>query len=72
MYTSLEIIRVIKSGRIGWAGHVACIGVVSNSCNILVGKTEGKRQCERTRHRWDDNIRMDLRKLACECVEWML
>jgi len=42
-----------------------------NAHNILVGKPEGKRQLGRRRRRWEDNIRMDLRKIAWEVVDWM-
>jgi len=45
------------------AGHVARMGEIINACSILVGKPEGKRPPGRPRHRWEDNIRMDLRKV---------
>ena len=38
---------------------------------VLVGKPEGKRSLGRPRRRWEDNIRMDLREVGCECVDWM-
>jgi hypothetical protein len=46
-----------------WAGHVACTGERGDAYRILVGKYEGKRSLERPRHRWDDNIKMDLQEL---------
>ena len=52
--------RVIKSRRMRWAGHVACMGEEKGSYRVLVGKPEGKRQLGRPRRRWVDNIRMDL------------
>jgi hypothetical protein len=42
-----------------------------NACNILVGKPKGKRPLGRPRHRWEDNIRMDLREIGWEGVDWM-
>ena len=38
---------------------------------VLVGKLEGKRPLERPRHRWVDNIRMDLQEVGCGCVDWI-
>jgi hypothetical protein len=52
---------MIKSRRMSWAGHVARIGEDRNEYRILVGKPEGKRPLGRPRHRWLDNIKMDLR-----------
>jgi hypothetical protein len=71
LYASYNIIRMIKQRNIGWVGHVAHIGVVRNDCRILVEKPEGKRSLGRTRRRWEDNIRMDLREIRCEVVDWM-
>jgi hypothetical protein len=61
LYSSPDIIRQIKSRRMRWAGHVACIGDGRIVYRVLVGKTEGKRPFERPRHRWEDGIKMDLR-----------
>jgi hypothetical protein len=58
LYTSPNIIWVIKSRRLRWVGHVAHMGEMRNVCKILVGKPEGKRSLQRPRHRWEDNIRM--------------
>jgi len=71
LYVSLSIIRVIKSRRMKWAGHVAWMGKFTNSHNILVGKKEGKRPLGRPRRKWEDNIKMDLRKIGWEGVDWM-
>jgi hypothetical protein len=60
LYSSPSIIRVIKSRRMKWAGHVARMGDVRNAYNILVGKHEGRRSLGRPGRRWEDNIRMDL------------
>jgi hypothetical protein len=48
-----------------WAGHVAHIGQERKVYKVLVGKLEGKRLLGRSRHRWEDGIRMDLRKIGC-------
>jgi hypothetical protein len=60
LYSSPSIIRIIKSRRMRWAGHVARMGEKSNAYRLLVGKPEGKRPLGRPRRRWVDNIRMDL------------
>jgi hypothetical protein len=62
LYSSQSIIRIIKSRRMRWAGHVARMGKKRNAYRLLVGKPEGKRPLERPKHRWVDrpNIRMDL------------
>jgi hypothetical protein len=56
-----SIIRMIKSGRLRWAEHVARMGGKRNAYRILVGKPEGKRPVGRSRRRWMDNIKIDLR-----------
>jgi hypothetical protein len=61
MYYSSNIIRMIKSRRMRWAGHVARIGE-TNAYGILVGKPEEKRPLGRPRRRWTDNIKIDLRE----------
>jgi hypothetical protein len=55
LYSSPSIIRIIKSRRMRWAGHVARIGEKRNSYRLLVGKPEGKRPLGRPRRRWVDN-----------------
>ena len=62
---SPNIVRVIKSRRMRWEGHVAHMGEARGMYRILVGKPEGKRALGRPRHRWEDNIKMDLQE-----VEW--
>jgi hypothetical protein len=61
-------IRVIKSRKIRWTGHVAHTGEMRNTYNILVGKHEGKRSLRIPRHRWEDNIRMDFRERGWKVV----
>jgi hypothetical protein len=60
LYSSPSIIRIIKSRRMRWAGHVARMGEKRKAYRLLVGKPEGKRPLGRPRRRWVDNIRMDL------------
>jgi hypothetical protein len=60
LYSSPSIIRIIKSRRTRWAGHVARMGEKRNAYRLLVGKPQGKRPLGRYRRRWVDNIRMDL------------
>jgi hypothetical protein len=61
LYSSPNIIRMIKSRRMRWAGHVARKGETRNAYRIVVGKPEGKRSLGRPRCRWVDNIKTDLR-----------
>jgi hypothetical protein len=60
LYSSPSIIRIIRSRRMRWAGHVARMGEKRNAYILLVVKPEGKRPLGRPRRRWVDNIRMDL------------
>jgi hypothetical protein len=62
LYCLLSIIRMIKSRRMRWTGHVAGTVANRNAYSILVGKSEGKRRPERPRHRWVENIKMDFRE----------
>jgi len=59
LYSSPNIVRVIKSRRMRWAGHVALMGEERGVYSVLVGKPEGKRPMGRPRRRWVGNIRMD-------------
>jgi hypothetical protein len=60
LFSSWNIVRVIKSRRMRWVGHVVCIGEGRGVYRALVGRPEGKRAVGRPRHRWEDNIKMDL------------
>ena len=71
LYSSPNIVRVIKSKRMKWAGHVACMGEWRGVYRVLVGKPEGKRPLRRPRRRWKDNIKMDLQELGCGAVDWI-
>jgi hypothetical protein len=65
------MMQVIKSRRLRWAGHVACMGEGRGVYRVLVGKSAGKRPLGRPRHRWEDNVRMDLQEVGCGYEEWI-
>jgi len=71
LYSSPNIMRVIKSRRMRWAGHVARVGEERRVYRILVVKPEGRRLLGRPRRRWVDNIRMDLQEVGCGYVDWI-
>jgi hypothetical protein len=63
LYSSPHIVLVIKSRRMRWAGHVACVGERTGVYKVLVGKPGGKRPLGRSRRRWKYNIKMDLQEV---------
>ena len=65
LYSSPNIMRVIKSRRMRWARHVVRMGEGRDVYRVLVGKSEGKRPLGRPRRRWEDNIKMDLQEVGC-------
>ena len=71
LYSSPNIVRVIKSRRMRWAGHVARMGEEKGVYRILAGKPEGKIPLGRPRCRWVDNIRMDLQEVGCGYMGWI-
>jgi hypothetical protein len=71
LYSSPNIIRIIKSKRMRWAGHLARMGEKGNAFRILVGKPEGKRPLGRQRRWWADIIKMDLGELECDGIDWI-
>jgi len=71
LYSSLNIVRVIKSRRMRWAGHEARIGEERGVYRVMVGKPEGRRPLGRPRRRWVDNIRMDLEEVGCGYMDWI-
>ena len=71
LYSSPNIVWVIKSRRIRWARHVARKGEKRGVYTVLVGKPEGKRPLERARRRWEDNIKMDFREVGCGVMDWI-
>jgi len=64
LYSSPNIVQVIKSGRMRWAGHVMRMGDEKGVYRVLLGKPEGRRPLERHNCRWVDNIRMDLQEVG--------
>jgi hypothetical protein len=71
LYPSPNIIRIIKSRRMRWAGHVARMEEKRNVYRLLVGKPEGMRPLGRPRRRWIDNIKMDLLGIGVNAVDWI-
>jgi hypothetical protein len=69
MYSSSNIVRVNKTRRMGWAGHVARMG--RGVYRVLVGRPEGKRPLGRPRRRWEDNIKRDLREIGIDGANWI-
>jgi len=62
---------MIKSRRMRWAGQVARMVERRGVYKVLVGKSEGKRPLGIPRHRWEDNIEMDLQEVGCGDMEWI-
>jgi len=71
LYSLPSIVRVIKSRRMRWAGHVVRMGEERGAYRVLVGKLGGKRPLGRPRRRWVDNIRMDLQEVGRGYVDWI-
>jgi hypothetical protein len=71
LYSSPNIVRVIKSRKMRWAGHVARIGERGGVYRILIERPEGKRPLGRPRRRWEDNIKMDLREIEIDVPNWI-
>jgi hypothetical protein len=63
LYSLPNIVWVVKSRRMRWAGHVARVGEDRGVHRVLVGKPEGKRPLGRPRRRWEDDFKMDLREV---------
>ena len=71
LYSSPNILRVIKSRRMRWVGHVARMGEGRGVYRMLVGKSEGKRPLGRPRRRWEDNNSMDLQEVGLGYEDWI-
>jgi len=71
LYSLPNVVRVVKSRRTRWAGHVARMGEVRGVHRVLVGKPEGNRPLGRPRRRWEDNIKMDLQEVGGACGDWL-
>ena len=72
MHRSPNIVRVIKSRRLKWAGHVTRMEEVKSAFKILIGKPTGKRPVGRSSHRWEDNIRMDIEEIGVSMRNWLI
>jgi hypothetical protein len=70
LYSSPNIVTVIKSRRMRGAGHVAHMGEGRDVYRVLVGRPEGKRPLGRHKRRWEDNIKMNLRKIGVDVANW--
>jgi hypothetical protein len=62
---------MIKSRRMRWVGHVACMGEGRGVYRVLVGRPGGKRPLGRPTRRWEDNIKMDLREITIDGANWI-
>ena len=71
LYSSPNIVRVIKSRRMRWAGHVVLMVEERGVYRVLVAKPEGRRPLGRPRRSWVDNIRMDLQEVRCRYMDWI-
>jgi hypothetical protein len=71
LYSSQNIVRVIKSRRMRWAGHVARMDEGRGVYRVLVGRSEGKRPLGRPRLRWEDNIKIDLTEIGIDGANWI-
>jgi hypothetical protein len=71
LYSSPNIVRVIKPRRMRWAGHVARMGEGRGVYRVVVGKPEDKRPLGRPRRRWEDNIKLDLREIGIDGSNWI-
>jgi hypothetical protein len=71
LYSSPNIVRMIQSRRMRWAGHVSHMGEGRVVYRVLVGRPKGKRPLGRPRHRWEDNINMDLREIGIDGTNWI-
>jgi len=71
LYSSPNIVRVIKSRRMRWAGHVACMGEGRGVYRVSVGSPKGNRPLGRPRCKWEENIKMDLMEIGINGVNWI-
>jgi hypothetical protein len=71
LYSSPNIVKVIKSRRMRWAGHMARMGEGRGAYRVLVEKPESKKPQGRPRRRWEDNIKMDLGEIGIDGANWI-
>ena len=71
LYSSPNIIWMIKSRRMRWTGYVVCIEDRKDSYRVVVGRPDGKRQLGRPGHRWEDIMKMDIQEVGWEGMDWI-
>jgi hypothetical protein len=71
LYSSPSIIRIMKSRRMRWAGHMARMGEKRNVYGLLVGKPERRRPLGRSRRKWIDDVKMDVLEIGLSVVDWI-
>jgi hypothetical protein len=71
LYSSLNIVRLIKSRRMRSVGHVVHMGEGRGVYRVLVGRPKDKRPLGRSRHRWEDNVKLDLRAIGTDGANWI-
>ena len=71
LYSSPNIVWVVKLRRVRWVGHTICMAGSRGIYRVLVGKPEGKRPLGRCRHRWEDNIKLDFQEVGCGGMDWI-
>jgi hypothetical protein len=71
LYSSLSIIKMIKSRKMRWAGHVARMAEKRNAYRLLVEKPEERRLLKNRNRKWVDNIQMDLREIGWDGMDWI-
>jgi transcription termination factor 2 len=71
LYSSPDIVRMVKSRSLRWAGHVARMAEGRGVYRVLVGRPEGKRPRGRPRRRWKDNIKLDPREIGIDGANWI-
>jgi hypothetical protein len=71
LYSLPNIVKVIKSRKMRWAGHVAYMGEGRGVYRVLIGRPKGKRPLGRPRCRWEDNIKLDLREIGVDGANWI-
>jgi len=71
MYCSPKIVRVVKSRRMRWTGHVASMRERTGLYRVMVGKPDKKSPLGRPRRRWEDKIKMNLQEVRCGCRDWI-
>jgi hypothetical protein len=71
LFSSPDVIRMMKSRRMRWVGHVACMGAKRNAYRVLVGKPERKRSPGISRRRWENNIKMEHKEMGWSGMGWI-